>query len=666
MKLFNKIKVAFIAFVFCLGLWGCSYHKVDFNDYLNKVWTITDSKTDQVLFFFYITDIEKDRVEGKCNFSWLEAERDIGELDFEGSIVKNELHCTFSCQYEDSAAQLMAWKDDVIGEFVFTVDEFGGISVAVKAKREKYEKKAGLDEITTTDVYRYKAADDSVEDEEYLLNGYSLHTDYNQYINKIWIMRPEESDSPYYFTFRIREMDGEKIRGDFYTDTEKTTTEGYYDQCYPVKSMSSFSGVVQDGRAECDFQDVYGNKGRMQISFLEGNNALVILTFDQKTIAYRTETNKTYLYKICDMDDMKDFHAEEFLEINVPALCDESLRLYGGMKQSKDQGGYPTAYLAMADGKVLYQFDMGGLIGTRLSELVVNDVDKDGMEDVKMTLCIPYDNGEKLVETDLEWQFCQTPDGSFSIVEKEQDISDILYKTWEIREQDNGDDTLGTRLSFTVWKEKNGGFCGLYYDRGTVDRANHQGRGCESVNFVNGILFCELIQESSCDERNLAILSLEEDGVLVNLNIEKIQENVPFLSSGNHLSTAYNLSDLRDVEVIDEFSFDLNLESLGDVKLVSLRAVDELSGIYIFITDFDGNILTSAPLGRYGITVSNIEIKDMNGDGLKDIVVTREYDYQKMYSRLISYQTEDGSFFSSPELDPDTNLPFGYGIEGQG
>ena len=158
----------------------------------------------------------------------------------------------------------------------------------------------------------------------------------------------------------------------------------------------------------------------------------------------------------------------------------------------------------------------------------------------------------------------------------------------------------------------------------------------------------------------------EIEGKINHIKLEFTEDEFIKVTSGQDKETVFrqlNISDLGGLVVMDSLSFPIDLNSWGEVYLVS--------GYYepgrvmhlpnILLTCSKGNILYSFGAEyQVGSIPYEIIIDDLNGDGLLDVhVITTSDVYDGEYSHLIFhfnwyfYQLKNGWFFLVPGEMPE-------------
>lgn len=111
--------------------------------------------------------------------------------------------------------------------------------------------------------------------------------------------------------------------------------------------------------------------------------------------------------------------------------------------------------------------------------------------------------------------------------------------------------------------------------------------------------------------------------------------------STEFLYTAETLSDLlnHNFHVIEEQSYTRNFEKLGKLKVVpGTYRMSEYDVFMIYLIDEQGNIVWSfQPMEDYDnlYALKGIQGKDLDGDGLKDLVVFAKYSYEGESGELL-------------------------------
>ncbi len=121
--------------------------------------------------------------------------------------------------------------------------------------------------------------------------------------------------------------------------------------------------------------------------------------------------------------------------------------------------------------------------------------------------------------------------------------------------------------------------------------------------------------------------------------------------------TPLNIKDNKEFSPMEDQSFIVELNSWGEVKFVTGKYNSpDYVPVGFFITDKDGDILyqLDSPITN-NVDVKAVSFKDVNQDGLKDIIVITSDVDNSGDAATIFLQEYDGAFSNDPELDRDIN-----------
>ena len=238
---------------------------------------------------------------------------------------------------------------------------------------------------------------------------------YEPYLHKIWIpesWKGTDSDVSYDDTisFYISNIDGGYIEG-------KVTEGGSIE---PGDGAPRFSGEVKNGIAKCHFQNDYGNEGELELVFNNEDEMQVTLTYIKLNNPEKIEKIKAgSIYKPYNLGDEKD-------TVTVISEVKTNINSWGNVKLVV--GRFDTtrafcgvAYLTNEEGDILYRFQAPFRTGAWIEEGYVEDINGDGLLDVRLIERFDADDIE-----DAEWIFLQEEDGLFSdgeLVYEEDEMS---------------------------------------------------------------------------------------------------------------------------------------------------------------------------------------------------------------------------------------------------
>ncbi len=125
---------------------------------------------------------------------------------------------------------------------------------------------------------------------------------------------------------------------------------------------------------------------------------------------------------------------------------------------------------------------------------------------------------------------------------------------------------------------------------------------------------------------------------------------------GNYIFRPYNFADIENITSLEELSFVVDLDSWGSVNFVSGESdTGKVAHPVAYLTNEHDDILYefAAPF-QTGTEIIDASIKDINGDGLKDVMIVTAFteDPDIEHIEWIFFQNDDGLFYDS---DLDTN-----------
>lgn len=238
---------------------------------------------------------------------------------------------------------------------------------------------------------------------------------YEPYLHKIWIPESwKDTDSGISYddtiSFYISNIDGGYIEG-------KVTEGGSIE---PGDGATQFSGEVKNGIAKCHFQNDYGNEGELELVFNNKDEIQVTLNYIKLSNPEKIEEIKAgSIYKPYNLEDKKD-------TVTVISEVKTNINSWGNVKLvvgrfDTTRAFYGVAYLTNEEGDILYRFQAPFRTGAWIEEGYVEDINGDGLLDVRLIERFDADDIEN-----AEWIFLQEEDGLFSdgeLVYEEDEMS---------------------------------------------------------------------------------------------------------------------------------------------------------------------------------------------------------------------------------------------------
>jgi len=241
-------------------------------------------------------------------------------------------------------------------------------------------------------------------------NSSTDSTIYEQYLRKVWIEKNWDGGDIFYpipFSLSITDIKEEKIEGKFSIDT--VADSDYL--------LGGFTGAIQNGKVNCQFDDKSGNKGNMTLDFLENNKLEVSIEFTEKDPIYRAE-NGTYLFRLYNLKDVEK-------SLDAIKTYSIAINLFWGnvnivaVVYNVDKSPCPVVFLANDDGDILYRFGGAFPNGTEIKDILIEDINGDGLEDVIFISAPPHaDIYSDLDAVHFEDIYLQNEKGLFEFSER--------------------------------------------------------------------------------------------------------------------------------------------------------------------------------------------------------------------------------------------------------
>lgn len=238
------------------------------------------------------------------------------------------------------------------------------------------------------------------------------------YTKKSWIVDDYyEGSSP--FSFVITKMENGIIEG-------KVDIGGYFAELSWNIGMRRFSGVVEGRVAKCQLKDKNGESRTLELTFLDENRIKGILIPSYSEYAEldeRKESNRDemYLFRPYNLKDEEEYLDYEILAENVSIYNGEIWDFWGkvnivtGIVNTNHP--YAVTYLTNENGDILYDFFEISVGGDEVKNVLIEDVDGDGLKDFKISTWFP--DAPNADDYELTWILYQREDGLFYEDEEE-------------------------------------------------------------------------------------------------------------------------------------------------------------------------------------------------------------------------------------------------------
>ncbi|MFT4007954.1 MAG: hypothetical protein QM683_20920 [Lacrimispora sp.] len=247
---------------------------------------------------------------------------------------------------------------------------------------------------------------------------------------------------------------------------------------------------------------------------------------------------------------------------------------------------------------------------------------------------------------------------SITTAESTIDYSQFIKKTW-IRNTDAGFPDNGG-LSILISRLGDGKIQG---DIGVV--GNPPAYNMDSAEFEGTVdgdtAQCQLVNDSRGNKGTVKLLFKQDGALEATVTItEKSEDTVMTLPEGTFEITPYNLKNINGFAPVEDQTFMVDLNSWGNVKFVSGKLTEGSHvPVVFYLTNEDGDILYNFnAVLPYSVDVKAVSFKDVDKDGLKDIIIIVEDNYDGASGGTIAtvyFQKADGSFLNDTELDQEIN-----------
>lgn len=210
-------------------------------------------------------------------------------------------------------------------------------------------------------------------------------TDYSPYLRKIWCMNGENTDSPYpdnnvSVSLVITQIEEGSIQG--YFDDTPFVYADYFRLPQFEKYTTEFYGTIYDGTAECrcDYKD--GREGTLTITFCGDDRIEAVLDGnDAQRCLLRP-------YHISDADYFHRYLYGESMDFEAELGIWGTVTVHAVNPFTRPLS--PELFLLNEQGDVLYLIEQEFFKDFEILEVIVEDMNEDGLEDMKVTTSVSY------------------------------------------------------------------------------------------------------------------------------------------------------------------------------------------------------------------------------------------------------------------------------------
>ncbi len=222
-------------------------------------------------------------------------------------------------------------------------------------------------------------------------------TDYSSYLKKIWIVdgwEEEERRWDFPISLVFTQMERGAVEGYFYIGG--MISSDYFHILERKKTPPQFQGMIYDGTAECEYDNDDGGKGMFSLTFCGDDWIEARLEEDE---------NQCYLLRPYNISDKELRDNQVSYEVELDSWGTVNL-FYAN---SDDNHSLPQVFLINEQGDILYQFLTGYQTDSEVLEIIVEDMNRDGLKDVEV---VTYFSDIPDIYR-FEWYFYQEEDGFF-------------------------------------------------------------------------------------------------------------------------------------------------------------------------------------------------------------------------------------------------------------
>lgn len=241
--------------------------------------------------------------------------------------------------------------------------------------------------------------------------------DYSALLKKIWVVDGWDKTDDFIMavSFVMTHIENGDVEGHFVRD--EWLTNSYFElNNSRYRDRIKFHGKIYDGIAECKYTDKEGENKTFTFTMLDSNCLEVVLDEDE------TQTYTVVPYNISGWKFYADSIVIEEVELNSWGRVNLFYAVLDNIHP------YPWVLLINEQGDILYQFPSGFRNGSEVKEVIIEDMNGDGLKDVEVVTYFGDPDGYL-----FEWYFYQGENGFFVLERaefydpEEQEWSQIDY-----------------------------------------------------------------------------------------------------------------------------------------------------------------------------------------------------------------------------------------------
>lgn len=163
--------------------------------------------------------------------------------------------------------------------------------------------------------------------------------------------------------------------------------------------MTEFYGKIYEGTAECEYIDREGESGKFAFTMFDNNEMEVMLEEGQSYLLIPYNVSR---WKYCTEPVIAEVEMDSWGKVNLFYAVMDSLH------------PTPMVFLTNEQGDILYEFYASYRSGSEVREVIIEDMNGDGLKDVKVVTDFGDPEGYR-----FDWYFYQGENGLFSLERKE-------------------------------------------------------------------------------------------------------------------------------------------------------------------------------------------------------------------------------------------------------
>ena len=235
-------------------------------------------------------------------------------------------------------------------------------------------------------------------------SAYINNIDFKRYLKYIWITDEWSENRVSSPSFRIEKSDNYVLSGTF--SSEPAIPEWFSEpDKYLEYDDNNLHGIIINGIAECMFD---GNgKGSVRLEFIGKNSIEVEIKYLEKDVAYNNFEDGRFLYRPYNIKDHDLFVENKELEIETKLDSWGDVKIISGRQETNH--AVPVIFLTDKDGNVFYRFGAPYQHDSSVKEVIIEDMNGDGLKDVKVITFFSY--APNMCE--FVWNFYQLENGWF-------------------------------------------------------------------------------------------------------------------------------------------------------------------------------------------------------------------------------------------------------------